>query len=242
MPRPIRLLSEANVYHIVLKGINSEQIFYDDNDYINFLKVLKKSCDDYDVQVLAYCLMNNHIHLLLKFSENNIPQVFKSIGASFVLRYNNKYMRTGSLFNGRYYSKAVNTDEYLLTVLKYIHFNPVSARLCESPADWKWSSYNEYVTKTEKFCNIEFIYGIIDKSQFFELHKRVVEDIYSFLPIENSIEKLSYLQLKSVVDEMKKHFSIFDIAICLKNSGVPAYKISKLLNISRGSAYKLKNI
>ena len=122
MPRPIRLLSEANVYHIVLKGINSEQIFYDDNDYITFLKVLKKSCDDYDVQVLAYCLMNNHIHLLLKFSENNIPQVFKSIGASFVLRYNNKYMRTGSLFNGRYYSKAVNTDEYLLTVLKYIHF------------------------------------------------------------------------------------------------------------------------
>ena len=76
MPRPIRLLSEANVYHIVLKGINSEQIFYDDNDYITFLKVLKKSCDDYDVQVLAYCLMNNHIHLLLKFSENNIPQVF----------------------------------------------------------------------------------------------------------------------------------------------------------------------
>lgn len=239
MPRISRFLSETNVYHIVLKGLNSEQIFYDDNDYLTFLKVLKKSSNDYDAQVLAFCIMNNHIHLLMKFHENNMAQMFKSFGASFVLRYNNKYSRSGSLFNGRYYSKAVNDDSYLLTVLKYIHFNPIRAGLCESPAEWKWSSYNEYVSENRIYTDIDFIYSIINKNQFFELHKTEVNDIFSFLPIENSINKLSDVQLRSIVINMKEYFSDLDIAICLKKSGIPAYKISKLLGISRAYAYKL---
>ncbi|MBR5202764.1 MAG: transposase [Clostridia bacterium] len=239
MPRLCRLLSETNVYHIVLKGINSEQIFYDDDDYHTFLKVLKKSSNDYHTQILAFCIMNNHIHLLLKFSENNMAQMFKSFGASFVLRYNNKYLRSGSLFNGRYYSKAVNDDSYLLTVLKYIHFNPVSAGLCNSPAEWKWSSYNEYASDNRIYTDIDFIYSIINKNQFFKLHETTINDVFSFLPIENSINKISDVQLTLIINNMKEHFSDLDIAICLKKSGIPAYKISKLLGISRAYAYKL---
>lgn len=235
----MRLLSDTNVYHIVMKGNNSEQIFFDDNDYISFLRVLKKACDDYDASLLAYCLMNNHIHLLIKFAENNMPQMFKAIGASFVFRYNNKYGRSGSLFNGRYYSKAVNDDSYLLTALKYIHFNPVKAELCKSPADWKWSSYNEYITPQCTYTDTEFIYSIITKEQFLELHRIKDDDIFDFLAVENSIEKIGDSRLKGIISEMQKRYSVLDIAVELKKAGIPAYKIAKLLGISRGYAYKL---
>ena len=106
----MRILSDANVYHIVLKGINSEQIFFDEDDYLSFMNVLKVSCSNYNALLYAFCIMNNHVHLLIKFNENNMPQMFKSFGASFVFRYNKKYNRSGSLFNGRYFSKAINDD------------------------------------------------------------------------------------------------------------------------------------
>ena len=155
--RTMRILSDANVYHIVLKGINSEQIFFDEDDYLSFMNVLKVSCSNYNALLYAFCIMNNHVHLLIKFNENNMPQMFKSFGASFVFRYNKKYNRSGSLFNGRYFSKAINDDAYLLTVLKYIHFNPVTAKLCAKPGDWKWSSFTEYVYNNNIYVHTDFI-------------------------------------------------------------------------------------
>ena len=239
MARTMRILSDTNVYHIVLKGINSEQIFYDEDDYISFLKVLKNSCLNYNASLYAFCIMSNHVHLLIKFNENNMPQMFKSFGASFVFRYNNKYNRSGSLFNGRYYSKAVNDDAYLLTVLKYIHFNPVNAKVCTNPNEWLWSSYSEYLFKNNIYTSTDFIFSMITMEQFLELHQVKDSDLIDFLVVENSIEKVSDNHIKNVVEKMKAFLSPLEIAIQLKRAKVPSYKISKLLGINRDDIYKM---
>ena len=239
MARTMRILSETNVYHIVMKGINLEQIFFDEDDYISFLRVLKNACSNYNALLYAFCIMNNHVHLLIKFNESNMPQMFKAFGASFVFRYNKKYNRSGSLFNGRYYSKAVNDDAYLLTVLKYIHFNPVNAKLCKSPDEWKWSSFSEYIYDNKIYVSTDFIYSIISKEQFSELHKVKDSDTIEFLTVENSIEKVSDIYLNNVIEKMKKISSPLDIAIQLRKAKIPAYKISKLLGINRDYIYKI---
>ena len=239
MARTMRILSEANVYHIVLKGINSEQIFYDDDDYISFLQTLKNSCSKYNALLYAFCIMNNHVHLLIKFSENNMPQMFKSFGASFVFRYKNKYNRSGSLFNGRYYSKAVNDDAYFLTVLKYIHYNPVNAQLCAKPDDWKWSSFNEYIFNNNIYVHTNFVYSMITKNQFLGLHEAKDNDLVDFLTVDNSIEKVSDKHLKIIVEKLKAISSPLEIAFQLKKAKIPSYKISKLLGINRDTIYKI---
>ena len=239
MPRTMRGLSENNTYHIVLKGINAQQIFFDNEDYVSFLSVLKNTCKSYNASLCAYCLMRNHVHLLMQFSERNAAQFFKSFGASFVFRYNAKYDRVGGLFNGRYYSKAINDDEYLLMALKYIHYNPVKAGLCENPFDWTWSSYREYVSHHEKFADTRFIKSILTDKQFLELHQAKTHDIFESLMIDNEIWKVNDKQLTTAVNELRQVCTTDEILVQLKQAGIPAYKIAKLLGVPRDYAYKI---
>lgn len=238
MPRCSRQLSESNTYHIVLKGNNAQQIFFDNQDCLSFLRCLKNASDVYNTSLFAYCLMSNHVHLLMQFAENNMAQMFKSFGASFVFRYNAKYDRTGGLFNGRYYSKAVNDDEYLLMVLKYIHYNPVKAGLCKRPSDWAWSSYREYITEKEEFADTGFIRKIFTENQFLELHQTKEQDVFDCLMIDQDIWKVSDKQLEPVVQELRRSYSAEDIMMQLKRAGIPSYRIAKLLGISRDYVYK----
>lgn len=238
MPRCMRQMSESNTYHIVLKGNNAQQIFYDDEDCLSFLTVLKKACGVYNATLCAYCLMSNHVHLLMQFSENNMPQVFKSFGASFVFRYNAKYDRTGGLFNGRYYSKAVNDDAYLFMVLKYIHFNPVKAGLCEVPSAWQWSSYKGYAEHEECFADTAFIRELLTDNQFAALHQEKATDVFDSLMLDCSIWKMRDAQIKPIVEELLKTYSADELLILLKKAGIPAYRLAKLLQVSRDYAYK----
>ncbi len=239
MPRYVRKLSESNTYHIVLKGINAQDIFLDAQDCLNFLEILKKASAAYSASIYAYCLMCNHVHLLVRFSENNMAQMFKSFGASFVFRYNMKYNRVGGLFNGRYYSKAVEDDSYLLTVLKYIHYNPVKAGLCKNPADWEWSSYREYLSNTAQFADTNFIKQMITKKQFLELHQRAPQDVFDCLTIDQSVWKVSDQELKNILNELWESYSTDALAIQLKHAKIPAYRISKLLGIPRDAVYRI---
>ena len=95
-------------------------------------------------QLYGYCLMGNHVHLLIKEEKEGIEQIFRRVGARFVYWYNLKYELCGHLFQDRYKSEAVENDEYLLTVLRYIHHNPIKAGLSKGLEEYRWSSYNEY--------------------------------------------------------------------------------------------------
>jgi len=240
MPRTARKMSEYNLYHIVIKGNNSQQIFYDDYDYRMFLGVLKDACDKYKISIVAYCLMNNHVHLMLKADEKNIATMFKAFGASFVYRYNKKYDRTGGIFNGRYYSKAINDNEYFFAVLKYIHYNPVKAGICEVIDKYKWSSYNSYKNIIDGFdygekiyVDQEYLFTVLDKNEFVMLHLSSEEDLINFFVIDSGINKPDYQELEHFTDLLLDKFTVEEAVSKLILLGLSKSKISKLLKIDR---------
>jgi REP element-mobilizing transposase RayT len=147
MPRYARKKSESGILHVMLRGINKQTIFEDDEDRERFLETIERFKTISKYQILGYCLMDNHIHLLLKEADESISMVVKRICSSFVYWYNLKYERCGHLFQERYKSEIVENDTYLLTVLRYIHQNPVKAGLSKFVQDYMWSSYNDYLKK-----------------------------------------------------------------------------------------------
>ena len=144
MPSKPRLVSNTGIHHVILRGINKQRIFEDDADYNKFLQVLHRYQDKCDFSLLAYCLMSNHIHLLIKVGKMDLGVVFQHISPCFVKWYNAKYQRVGSLFQSRFKSKPVEDRTYLLTVIRYIHQNPVKAAVCTDPSQYKYSSLHNY--------------------------------------------------------------------------------------------------
>lgn len=139
-----RRSSSLGIYHVVIRGVNKQVIFEDPEDYRKYLKILSKYQSICGYRVLAYCLMSNHVHLLIKPEEMDLGRIFQHIGPSFVKWYNIKYQRVGHLFQSRYMSRPVNTSAQLLTVMRYIHQNPVKAAICHSPEKYEYSSFRDY--------------------------------------------------------------------------------------------------
>ena len=145
MPRTARKRSEAGIYHVMLRGINRQQIFINDEDAGYFLALLKEYQSAGCFVLYAYCLMGNHVHILLKAENDPLSVIMKRIGVRYVMHFNAKYDRIGHLFQDRYKSEPVDSDSYFLTVLRYIHNNPVKAGLCEKPEDYPLSSARGYL-------------------------------------------------------------------------------------------------
>ena len=131
----------------MLRGINKQTIFEDVEDKARFLETLNKYKAISKYEIYSYCLMDNHIHLLLKESEETISEVIKRISSSYVYWYNLKYERCGHLFQERFKSENVENRAYFITVLRYIHQNPVKAGLAKTVFKSKWTSINEYINK-----------------------------------------------------------------------------------------------
>jgi len=147
MPRAARRKSETGIYHIMLRGVNKQDLFEDDTDRLEFLQHLFRYKQLSDIDLYAYCLMSNHVHLLLKEKQQNTSTYVKQISSSYVYYFNSKYARNGHLFQERYKSEPVEDDDYFLIVLRYIHQNPVKANIVSSVEEYKWSSYNDYLKK-----------------------------------------------------------------------------------------------
>lgn len=147
LPRDARNSSSTGIYHIMLRGINRQDIFGDEEDIERLLETIKKYKEVSQYQIYAYCVMSNHIHMLIKETEDSISNIIKRISSSYVFWYNKKYERCGHLFQERFKSEAVENDEYFLTVVRYIHQNPIKAGVVKGISDYKWSSYNEYMDR-----------------------------------------------------------------------------------------------
>ncbi len=144
MPRDARVTSSSGIYHVIIRGANKQEIFHDDQDCIRFLRIILKYKKVTGIKVYAWCLMGNHVHLLLKVGHVSISSVMKRIGVSYVWYYNNKYDTVGSLFQDRFKSENVESVRYFLTVTRYIHQNPLKAGIVTRPEEWKWSSCRIY--------------------------------------------------------------------------------------------------
>ena len=159
MSRENRKQSDSNYYHIMLRGINRQNIFEDDEDRKRFIDIAFYFANETDTKICAWCLMSNHVHLLI-YSEA-IPEMFiKRIGCTYVPYFNKKYERVGHLFQDRYKSEAVNNNRYLLGVVRYIHQNPQKAGICNM-ASYEWSSFKDYLNggRTETAEILELMGG-----------------------------------------------------------------------------------
>ena len=139
MPRQERKSSSTGIYHVLLRGINQQRIFEQAEDYIQFLDYLYEVKKISGFTLYAYCIMNNHIHLLLKEGAEPLAIVFKRIGTRYAHWFNKKYGRSGHLFQDRFRSEPVENDAYFISVLVYINQNPVKANICRNAWDYEWS-------------------------------------------------------------------------------------------------------
>ncbi len=145
MPRIARYLMDSSYFHVMSQGINKEFIFKDDKDIMVYKRLIKKYKREL-VKIIAYCVMNNHVHILIYADEiNNLTKFMHKINTIYAMYYNQKYKRVGYVFRDRYRSEIIESQYYLKQCIDYIHLNPVKAKLCEKPEDYEYSSYNEYI-------------------------------------------------------------------------------------------------
>lgn len=241
MPRTARRKSESGIYHIMLRGINRQQIFEDEEDCRRFLETLSKYKQQCGYEIFAYCLMGNHVHILLKEGKENLTLMLKRIAGSYVYWYNWKYHRSGHLFQDRFKSEPVDDDAYFLTVLRYIHQNPVKAGLCKSVDAYRFSSYNEYVNKAV-IVDTEFCLGIIDKVQFVKFNNEYNNDICleivdndfrltddEAIKIIRKVAKCKTISDFQALDKLKRNFYVKK----LYDSGLSIRQICRLTGVSK---------
>jgi REP element-mobilizing transposase RayT len=140
MPRQSRQLANSGIYHVMLRGVNRDAIFLDDEDYERFLHTLVLVKTASGCQLLAYCLMSNHVHLVIRAAGEPISSVMKRLGVRYANWFNRKYGRVGHLFQSRFASLPVENDSYLVTLVRYVWNNPVVAGLVAAPEQYRWSS------------------------------------------------------------------------------------------------------
>ncbi|MRH41373.1 transposase [Aquibacillus halophilus] len=200
MPRKARRKSSNGIYHIMLRGINRQIIFEDDEDRLRLLETINRTKDISGIKIYSYCLMDNHIHLLVRETEETVSKAIKRISASYVYWYNNKYDRCGHLFQDRFKSENVETITYFLTVLRYIHQNPIKAGLTNNVLECKWTSINEYLGHTS-LVDVDF------SLQFFSSNRSKSLQLFTeYMKQSNDDDCLDYhLRVRMTDSEVKNH-------------------------------------
>ena len=244
MPRKPRIASCSGYMHVITRGVNKQQIFAEPMDYKYFLKRLREYCIDTEVKVCAFCLMNNHVHLLLRGEKDSISVLMKKIGVSYSYYFNSKYNRVGHLFQDRYRSEPVDDDRYFFTVFRYILNNPQKAGIC-SASKYGWSSYWEYYNPPE-YMDFSHVKQFLDTGESYRRFIGTENDdscmeydekhddswaegiIREYVPEEKDQKGLKSLDKKERFDLLKK----------IHGRGVSLRQIERLTGVSRPTIKK----
>jgi len=158
-----KIIVEEGVYHITQRAPGRELIFLEDNDFLSFLGILKKTSSKFSIDILCFALLPNHLHILLKIRNRNLGEAMKYLFQSYAQRFNKKYQRKGHVFCGVYRASLCRDDAYLLTASLYIHLNPYKAGLLKNPFRYKWYSLHPYVNEIkDAFIKVDYILNIIN--------------------------------------------------------------------------------
>ena len=248
MPRLPRQKSDSGIYHIMLRGINQQTIFEDDEDYFKFVETLENYKAISGYKLFAYCLMSNHIHILIKVEKEDLELIMKRIAGSYVYWYNWKYYRKGHLFQDRFKSEPVEDDEYFLTVLRYIHQNPLKAGLVKSIDDYQFSSYNNYIAEKGGVIDFDYTLSLMEKEAFIAFNNEKNDDCC--LDIEVKDFRLNDSDAKKLIEKLSKCNTSAEfqklsqeqrnkIIKVLKQKGLSIRQISRLTGISKGIVEKV---
>ena len=205
MPRPKRLQFPGAFYHVFNRGINKKTVCFSRHDYQLFLHYLNDTWLKNNFSIHAFCLMKNHYHLLIETHDECLPKVMQQLVSKFAKHLNQKLNADGPVFKDRYKSILIDSNQYLLNVMRYIHLNPIKANLCPSPAQYPWSSFNSYTSKsfTHDFLSTSTILAHFKtKSEFVYYHqfgidqetlsfysKKNIQPIYGNEKFKKSLQK-----------------------------------------------------
>ncbi|MDD4835205.1 MAG: transposase [Lutispora sp.] len=160
MARDARREYEGGIYHVIARGNNKEYIFKEEQDKGYFIKIVKEAIG-VEYQLFGYVLMDNHYHFIIQRHDREMHQLMHQINNKYSKYFNNKYKRVGHVFQSRYKSIQVQDERYLLSLLRYVHRNPVRAGICKSVSDYKWSSNYFYERNRRTFINIDIVLDMI---------------------------------------------------------------------------------
>ena len=161
--------SEADIYHVTDRGVGRQIIFEDDDDRQRFLSLMHGKCTSHGVAILAWCLMDNHYHILFKGAIETISIIMLKVNSTYSRYFNKRHCRVGGLFQGRFGSVPICSEAQLVAAVRYIHMNPQEAHIC-SYMRYSWSSYREYLEQP-KLTSIGFVLDIIGgRGNFISIH------------------------------------------------------------------------
>lgn len=165
------------IYHIVTRGNRRSNIFEDNEDRMVYFYKLKESLEKYSGEIYCYCLMSNHVHMIIKTGDITISKIMKKLNELYARYFNMKYNLSGHLFQGRYYWELVEDDKYLLEVTRYIHLNPVRANMVKKPEEYAWSSYRMFIGKdSENLINSEKILSYFNSDNRRKRYREFIEE------------------------------------------------------------------
>lgn len=178
MPRTSRIQFPGAFYHVLSRGIERRPIYHGNRERERFLEFLRDSQEKFQIRIFAYCLMDNHYHLLVQTKEANLSQTMKYLNGSYATYINAKRKRVGHVFAYKYKSIVVENDTYLMTLSRYIHLNPVKAGIVAMPVEYKWSSYRAYLGMLqEPWLDSEWVLKIFssEKQSAMKRYRQFVE-------------------------------------------------------------------
>lgn len=218
MGRKPREISSTGIYHVCIRGVNKQRIFEYVEDYDGFFRILRQSrntdtegkkVESPNFELFAYCLMDNHVHLLIAPNGLTISEVVKRISSSYARFFNYRYHRVGHLFQDRFRSEACLDRDYLYTLLRYIHCNPVKAGICIRPDEYPYSSYCEIISEevADALCSydtLEMRIGVTEKELREFVREMVIDDRMDDGDVYASVRQFiseQYYNLKVLTDE-----------------------------------------
>lgn len=190
MPRPPRLFNDSGLYHIIARGNNRQRLFHCEGDYLRYLDLIRQMREEHRFEIYHYCLMPNHVHLLIRFFQvPDLQKVMQRINLCYAKYHKRKYRYEGHLFQDRFKSLSIDSDAYLLECGRYIDRNPLKAGLVSALQDYNWSSYSYYAFgHPDDIITENLLYGNLGNTSE-ERQKAYREYLNIERPYENLIDE-----------------------------------------------------
>lgn len=240
MPRRRRKKSKSSLYHVVLRGVSKQDIFFEQKDYLNFLKIIESVKNNKDFALYAYCLMPNHVHILIQDSEScSVSSVIQSIATSYATSFNMRYSRHGHLFQNRFMSKPIEDSEYFWSVLRYIHLNPMKAGLEKKIGTYQYSSYRNYFTNP--YVDANLLKEVIGEEEFINLHKKVYPE-FSDYEMEMCNIRLTEIEAKEIIMKIAQIHVIYDFSEFAKEQQIVLIKEILKYHVSSAQIARITGI
>lgn len=256
MSRYARQISKTGLYHIIFRGIGRQNIFEEDSDYEKLKQIIHRVKEETQFHLYGYCFMTNHVHMFIKEQQPGaISKIMTKILSHYATWFNIKYLRVGSLFASRYKSEPVEDDKYFISLVRYIHQNPVKAKMVSQTESYPYSSYHEYALGKRYITDIDFLLDVIDENRdsavkaFIQLHQIDDKETYEIgASRKNNPANIRRIIMNEIdgkepgtIKELPKSERNLLIKKLVNEQGISKSALERATGISRGTIVRICN-